>query len=108
MPDALQQRLRDLFGAGFAHKGSAGRAVFTKDGDFAACKAAATGAFGGLGDNREDGVATYQGVTGLRIKERYMMQCAGVTVIVRNFSSDPAIHATIEIQTDPQFEFKYQ
>jgi hypothetical protein len=104
LPNAIQAVLVRLFRKGFAQQNSSPRAVFNKMGDFNECKSHATQIIGPLGHNLEDGVAL--NAAG-QIKERYSLNYHGVNVIVRNFSSNPVVHGTIEFQTGVIFEFKY-
>lgn len=103
-PAAIQAGIVSLHAKGFVQQASSGRAVFNKAGNFADCKAAAQEVFGALGANQEDGVAVNAAGA---VKERYSINWQGITVIVRNFSSNAAILGTIEIQTGVVFEFKY-
>ncbi len=102
--EAVQRGIIRLHSLGFVQQNTSGRAVFNKPGTFADCKRDAERSFGGLGPNREDGVAVNANGD---IKERYMINWQGITVIVRNFSSNAAINGTIELQTGVVFEFKF-
>jgi hypothetical protein len=96
--------IRTLYNKGFSQQNSAPRVVFNKAGDFDQCKTHATEVFGALGNNLSTiGDLNASGVQ----KERYSIQFNGITVIVRNFSSNNAILGTIELQTGNIFEFKY-